>query len=73
MSHYVVERQTGLPSGETPRKYPFPTLNVGDSIKVKGAENFKQARMAAYQYGRRHKKTFYTEVTKQGGRITRTK
>lgn len=71
---FIIQRQTGienLPS--RPLTYPFPSLKIGDSIKVKGKASFQRARMAAYQYGRRNDCTFHTGLTKTGGVITRVK
>ena len=67
---FIVERQTGLPPNEQHRKYPFGSLKVGDSMKVKGEVEFHKARMAAYQYHNRHDVRLYSKPTKVAGKIT---
>jgi hypothetical protein len=50
--------------------YPFPTMEIGDSIFIPG-ESGRLARATAYQYGRRFGKSFTARRVEGGFRIWR--
>ena len=54
-----------------PRKYPFPDMEIGDSI-IMGKLKHNSARVCASKYGRKAGKKFETRVTKGKMRIWRT-
>lgn len=64
----MLEKNIPLPG---PSKYPFATMEVGDSFAVKGDEAFK-ARASAYQYGRRFNQKYSVRKNGVGYRIWRT-
>jgi len=51
--------------------YPFPQMDVGDSVYIDG-EAGRLARSVAYQYGRRFGKKFSARRSSGGFRIWRT-
>jgi hypothetical protein len=72
---YKVEKGIPLPKVEgmgCPRKYPFATMQPGDSFAVMGKKEFLRARAAASVHKKKFPGWFYaTRATVTGGRIWR--
>lgn len=49
--------------GVKPRKYPFPEMKVGDSIKLASDKEFKSARQCAIRFANEHGVKFVTRST----------
>ena len=62
--------RSGKKHGGNNRLYPFGEMEIGDSIFV-DLSNWKKARDAAFQYGKRNNLKFTTRKTDCGVRIWR--
>lgn len=73
---FKIEKAVEIPgsAGGTggPNKYPFPSMEVGDSFFVPGDQASK-ARPAAHTWGRVHGRKFMTRKEGDGVRIWRIK
>lgn len=69
MSEYVIEKDVPVPEVRrgAQRKYPFPDMEVGDSICV----GERRAAYAAHEWGRKHGKKFAQRKNGDGLRIWR--
>ncbi len=70
---YQIESNIPIPelAGRKPPKYPFDSMNVGDSFRV-SAEEVKSARQSAFAYARRKNVKFSTRHDGDGLRIWKT-
>lgn len=55
-----------------PQKYPFASMEIGDSIFIQGQNSQGNACMAARQHGYHHGKKFVSRSESGGVRIWRT-
>ena len=61
----MIKIDTGVPV-KSPYKYPFQTMNIGDSFFVPEPTNPMSVRVAAYQYAGRHQIKFVTRLLEEG-------
>lgn len=65
---FTVEKNVPLPGMHGNQRYPFDTMEVGDSFL---ADKPLAAQRSAHQYGMRHGKKFVTRTEAGGMRIWR--
>lgn len=70
---YPIEKGIEMPSTNGKTKYPFATMEIGDSFFVEGKEKKNKVMSAVSQNSRRHApKKFTTRFTDDGIRVWRT-
>jgi hypothetical protein len=70
MSAYVVESDVPVPEYHCRGVYPFSSMTVGDSFAFPGSKA-ELVRVAAWHFGRRHKRRFTVRKTSKGFRCWR--
>ncbi len=69
-TEFKIEKGFSIPKAK--KKYPFSTMEVGDSFLV-GNDNLKSIRSSAYNYASKNHKKFAVRETPEGHRCWRIK
>lgn len=69
---FEIEKNVELKPSTRNRKYPFNTMDVGDSFYVQPGLDFTKIRQAAFAWGKINKRKFSTRKDGDGYRVWRT-
>ena len=67
---FKVDKKIPVPKEHTPNRYPFDTMEIGDSFFVTEDQtaNLKSVYGAASHHAKRHNKKFLSAIREEGGK-----